>query len=82
MGNGISLAPELAMTTNIVTMVFAILLGLLVLGTLGSFLLVVPALPMLSVTAILLALIFMFALGCYAGGRRIRISHLRRLVHH
>jgi hypothetical protein len=70
------------MTSNLITAVLAILFGLLVLGTVGAFLLLVPALSLLSVASILLALIFMFVLGCHAGGRRIRISHVRRLLHH
>jgi hypothetical protein len=64
------------MTSNIITTVFAVLFGALVLATLGSFLLFVPALSIISTVAILLALMFMFALGLYAGGRRIRVHRL------
>jgi len=67
------------MTGNLITTVFAVLFGLLVLGTVGCFLLLVPALSLLSIATILTALILMFALGCHAGGRRIRISRLRHL---
>lgn len=70
------------MMSNLITMIFSVLFGLLVLGTLGTFLLLVPALSLISVASILLALIFMFGLGCHAGGRRIRVSRVRRLIHH
>lgn len=82
MRGGIRFAISFSMTTNLITMIFSVLLGLVVLGTVTMFLLVVPALSMFSVISILLALIFMFALGCQAGGRRIRMSHVRRLIHH
>ena len=67
------------MTGNLITTILAVLLGAFVLGTVGSFLLMVPALSLLSVMSILLALIFMFALGCHAGGRRIRIQRFRQM---
>jgi hypothetical protein len=70
------------MTSNLITIILSVLFGLLVLGTVGMFLLFVPALSLLSVVSILLALIFMFILGCHAGGRRIRVSHVRRLIHY
>ena len=63
-----------------ITTIFAVLFGLLILGTVGSFLLFVPVLSILSVASILLALMFMFALGLHVGGRRIRISRMIRQV--
>jgi len=68
------------MTGNLITTIFAVLFGLLILGTVGSFLLFVPVLSILSVASILLALMFMFALGLHVGGRRIRISRMIRQV--
>ncbi len=53
-----------------------VLLGVLVLGTLGAFLLYVPILPFAAVITVLVGLILMFILGVQTGGRRIRI--LRR----
>jgi hypothetical protein len=78
----LGLPPQSAMTGNLITTILAVLFGLLVLGTVGTFLLLVPALSLISVASILLAMIFMFTLGCHAGGRRIRLSHVRRLIHH
>jgi hypothetical protein len=54
-------------------MIFAGLLALLVAGTTSAFLLAVPAISLISLFFVLLAMILMFALGLHAGGRRIRI---------
>jgi len=56
--------------------------GILLLGTLGAFLLFVPLLSIASVTLILLALGLMFCLGFEVGRRRLRritknVIHLR-----
>jgi hypothetical protein len=67
------------MTGNLITSIFAVLLGLALLGTVGAFLMAVPVVSLVSVVSILLALMLMFALGMHAGGRRIRI-HPRRDV--
>jgi hypothetical protein len=64
------------MTSNVITQVFAVLLGCLFLGTVGVFLMAVPLLSLVSVILLLLGMMLMFALGLHAGGRRIRI--LRR----
>jgi hypothetical protein len=50
----------------------AVLLGVLMLGSLGVFLVYVPILPLAVVVTILLGLILMFMLGVQTGGR-IRI---------
>lgn len=70
------------MKSNLIAMILSVLLALLLLCTMGAFLLLVPAVSLISVAAILLALIFMFALGCHAGGRRIRVSHVTRAIPH
>jgi hypothetical protein len=51
----------------------AVLLGVLILGTFGVFLVYVPILPLAVVVTILLGLILMFMLGVQTGGK-IRIS--------
>lgn len=51
-----------------------IFLGVLMLGSLGAFLLYVPVLPFAAVVIVLLSLVWMFFLGVHAGRRRIRIS--------
>jgi hypothetical protein len=51
----------------------AIFLGVLMLGSLGAFLLYVPILPMAVVAIFLLFLVLMFVLGVHTGRRRIRI---------
>jgi ABC-type transport system involved in Fe-S cluster assembly fused permease/ATPase subunit len=61
------------MATNLITVIFSILGALLLVGTVAAFLLAVPAVSFAGVTVILLALLLMFTLGVYAGGRRIRI---------
>jgi hypothetical protein len=61
------------MTTNVITQIFAVLLGCLFVGTVAVFLVTVPALSLISVIFLLLGLMIMFALGVHAGGRRIRI---------
>jgi hypothetical protein len=59
-----------------ITTSLGVLLGVLVLGSLGTFFLYVPILPLAVVVTILLGFILMFILGVQAGGRRIRV--LRR----
>ena len=61
------------MATNFITMIFSILAACLLVGSVAAFLLEVPAVTFVSLTVILLALLLMFTLGVYAGGRRIRI---------
>ena len=61
------------MTSNLITTVFSILGAVLLAGTVSAFLLDVSAVTVLSVALILLKMLLMFALGVYAGGRRIRI---------
>lgn len=56
-----------------ITASLAVLLGVLILGTFGVFLVYVPILPLAVVVIILLGLILMFMLGVQTGGR-IRIS--------
>jgi len=51
-----------------------IFLGVLMLGSLGAFLLYVPVLPFAAVVIVLLSLVWMFILGVQTGRRRIRIS--------
>lgn len=53
------------------------LLALLLIGSVGVFLLKVAELAFLSVVMILLTFLLMFTLGVYAGGRRIRIRGLK-----
>ena len=57
--------------------IFTVLLALLLAGSVGAFLLQVPAISFLSLTMILLTFLLMFTLGVYAGGRRIQIKGLR-----
>jgi hypothetical protein len=59
--------------TNIITIVFSALLAVFLAGSISAFLLAVPAVSLISLVLVLLAMILMFALGLYAGGRRIRI---------
>jgi hypothetical protein len=61
------------MATNLITMIFSILAAFLLIGSVAAFLLEVPAVTLASLTVILLALLLMFTLGVYAGGRRIRV---------
>ena len=61
------------MTSNTITVVFAALLALFVVGTIAAFLLSVPAISILTLVVILAGMMMMFALGLHAGGRRIRI---------
>lgn len=60
------------------TFLVGILVGVLFLGSLGAFLLYVPILPLTVVVTTLLGLILMFVLGIQTGGRRIRISRVRK----
>jgi uncharacterized membrane protein YfcA len=48
--------------------------AVLFLASLIAFFLYVPALSVITTLIILLALVLMFGLGAYAGGRRIRIK--------
>ena len=50
-----------------------LLLGVLVFGSLGTFLLYVPILPFAAVVTVMVGMILMFILGVQTGGRRIRI---------
>jgi uncharacterized membrane protein YedE/YeeE len=50
-----------------------IFLGVLVFGSLGTFLLYVPILPFAAVVTVMVGFILMFILGVQTGGRRIRI---------
>jgi len=61
------------MATNFITVIFSILAACLLVGSVSAFLLEVPVVTFVSLTVILLALLLMFTLGVYAGGRRIRI---------
>ncbi len=58
------------------TTALGVILGVLILGSLGVFLLYVPLLPFAAVVTILLGLILMFILGVQTGGGRITV--LRR----
>jgi len=51
-----------------------VFLGVLMLGSLGAFLLYVPVLPFAAVVIVLLSLVWMFILGVQTCRRRIRIS--------
>ena len=62
-----------------VTLLAAFFLGVLLLASIGSFLLYVPVLSWLSVTLVLVGMVLMFLLGVQAGARRIRIT--RRGIH-
>jgi hypothetical protein len=61
------------MATNFITVILSILGAILLVGTVAAFLLQVPAVSVAGVSVVLLALLLMFTLGVYAGGRRIRI---------
>jgi hypothetical protein len=50
----------------------------LLVASIGAFLIYVSALGIISVSAIVLGLVLTFALGVVAGGRRIRISRMMR----
>jgi len=60
-----------------VTRILAVLFALFLLGSVGFFLLEIPALSYLTVVTILLTFLLMFTLGVYAGGRRIRIRGMK-----
>jgi hypothetical protein len=62
-----------------VTILAAFFLGVLILGSIASFLLYVPVLSWLSVTLVLTGMVLMFLLGVQTGARRIRIT--RRGLH-
>ena len=55
-----------------------ILAAVSLLGSIGAFLLYVPAMASVVVVTILLGLVLMFILGFQAGGRRIRILRRRK----
>ena len=57
-----------------VTLLTAFFLGVLILGSIGAFLLYVPAISWISVTIVLTGMVLMFLLGVQAGARRIRIT--------
>jgi hypothetical protein len=59
--------------TRYLSIFLGLLLGVLVFGSLGTFLLYVPILPFAAVVTVLIGLILMFILGVHTGGRRIRI---------
>jgi len=61
---------------NHVERYIAVFLGVLMLGSLGAFLLYVPVLPLAVVVILLLSLVLMFVLGVQTGRRRIRISRV------
>jgi hypothetical protein len=52
----------------------AILLGMVVIGTIGGFFLYVAIIPLIAISTLSMALIFMFMLGVQAGRRRIRVA--------
>ena len=56
------------------TPALGVILGVLILGSVGAFLLYVPILPFAAVVIILLGLILMFILGVQTGGRGWRSS--------
>ena len=60
--------------SNSVERYLALFLGVLMLGSLGAFLLYVPILPLAVVVTLLLSLVWMFILGVQTGRWRIRIS--------
>jgi hypothetical protein len=60
-----------------VVLIPVILLALLLPVSIGAFLLYVPAISLVSVVAVIMALILMFVLGVQAGGRRIRLGRHR-----
>lgn len=60
-------------------MIFSVLAAFLLLGTVAAFLLEVPAVTFVSITVVLLALLLMFTLGVYAGGRRICVKRIKNV---
>jgi hypothetical protein len=61
------------MKRNLTGAVLSVLLAVLLLGSVGAFLLFVPALPLAAVVTVLVALGLMFTLGVQTGGRRMWI---------
>jgi hypothetical protein len=57
-----------------ITILFTFFLTALILGSIASFLLYVPAMSVLSVIVVLTGMILIFLLGVQTGARRIRIS--------
>ncbi len=76
-GVGIQVAPSVYMRRDL-TFWLGILAAVLLLSSLGAFLLYVPILPLGIVVVTLLGLILMFLVGVEVGGRRIRISRMRK----
>lgn len=60
-----------------ITRIFSVLVALLLIGSVGVFLLNVQEITLLAVIMILLTFLLMFTLGVYAGGRRIRVKGLK-----
>jgi hypothetical protein len=61
------------MIGDTITRIFAVLLAVLLTGSIVGFLMAVSAVSMVSLILILVSLILMFALGLHTGGRRIKI---------
>jgi hypothetical protein len=68
---------KLAMASNLITMIFSILAAVLLVGSVAAMLLEVSAVTMANVAVVLLALLLMFTLGVFAGGRRIRVKRFK-----
>jgi hypothetical protein len=51
-----------------ITIALGVFLGVLILGSLGTFFMYVPILPFAAVVTVLLGLILMFVLGVQVGG--------------
>lgn len=62
------------------TIFLGALLGLLILGSLGTFFLYVPILPFAATVVVMIGLILMFILGVQTGGRRIRIFRRKNVT--
>jgi hypothetical protein len=65
------------MNTRIAAFLYVVPVALL-LASIGAFLIYVPLIGLVTVTAIILGFVLAFGLGVLAGGRRIRISRLLR----
>jgi len=66
-GIGTALASAKGVANHLITAA-GVLLGVLILGSLGAFFLYVPILPVAAAVTIMLALILMFVLGVQTGG--------------
>jgi hypothetical protein len=62
---------RLHMTRDLTVVALGVLLGILLMASVGAFLLFVPALPWAAVITILVALALMFTLGLQTGSRTI-----------